>query len=171
MIAFLKALVVCAALFTAIPSTAQTTAEDLSSGHGCFGVAGGLGVGTLGIAGMGSAFARFDPHIVSVRASITSEIFRSDLYDYGLLYGYSIATASDARVNLLAGIGIMGGSRGGSIFTSPTPIPRRFAVPLEVQFVYTPLSFLGLTLCGFGDINPDELFGGVTLGLQLGRLR
>jgi hypothetical protein len=45
------------------------------------------------------------------------------------------------------------------------------AIPLEVQFVYTPLSFLGLTACGFGDLNEDELFGGITLGLQLGSLR
>jgi hypothetical protein len=169
--AFLKLVVAGLFLWVASTATAQTAADDSSSGSTFFGIGGGLGAGTLGIAALGDLFVRFDSHIVALRAAVTSEIFRGDLHDYGILYGHSLAIAPDARVNLLAGVGIMGGSRGGSIFHAATPIASRFAIPLEVQFVYTPLSFLGLTVCGFGDINVDELFGGITLGLQLGTLR
>jgi hypothetical protein len=158
-------------LSAAVPAHAQTAADDSSSRHTFVGVSGTVGVGTLGFAALGNVFGRFDSHIIAIRGCGTSELFRGDLHDYGLLYGYSIATAPDVRVNLMGGVGIMGGSRGGSIFRSAVPIANRFAIPLEAEIVYMPLSFLGLAICGFGDINADELFGGITLGLQLGSLR
>jgi hypothetical protein len=65
----------------------------------------------------------------------------------------------------------MGGSMGGSIFRAAEPIANRFAISLEAEIVYMQLSFPGLAICGFGDINADELFGGITLGLQLVILR
>jgi hypothetical protein len=162
---------ICAFLWAAAPAGAQTAANDSSSEHTFYGLSGAAGVGTLGFAALGNVFVRFDSHILSIRGCGTSELFRGDLHDYGILYGYSFTAATDIRVNLMAGVGMMGGSRGGSIFRAAEPIANRFAIPLEAEIVYMPLSFLGLILCGFGDINADELFGGITLGLQLGSLR
>ena len=44
-------------------------------------------------------------------------------------------------------------------------------VPLELQLFWRPGSLVGLGLYGFANFNSQRSFGGLTLGLQLGRLR
>ena len=44
-------------------------------------------------------------------------------------------------------------------------------LPLETQVFWRPSTVIGLGLYGFADINHLRSFGGVTFGIQLGRLR
>lgn len=44
-------------------------------------------------------------------------------------------------------------------------------LPIEVQAFWRPGSLVGLGLYGFANFNQAQSFAGLTLGLQLGRLR
>jgi hypothetical protein len=83
---------------------------------------------------------------------------------YGRIYKGrwgSIAGAAGAAVTF-----IRTDRTGGGEQTASTTI----GLPLQVQAVFTPFSFIGLGVSGTANINPVETFAGAFITLQIGRL-
>jgi hypothetical protein len=134
-------------------------------------VSGGVGVGTIGVAGhiAGSVDARHN--VLTIRGATAAEIFGDDFWDVGFLYGRSLRRPS-IYAALSAGVGIAGGTHAsGFLGSNNTPKPQRFTVPLEAQVGWRPSAFLGLGVVLFASLNESGSFGGATLELQLGKLR
>jgi hypothetical protein len=87
--------------------------------------------------------------------------------DWGLLYGRATAPGT-FHASLAAGVGAARIARD-SAGVSQTI--RRFTVPIEGQLAWRPVRFLGVVLAGFASVNGTRSFGGLTFGVQLGRLR
>jgi hypothetical protein len=87
--------------------------------------------------------------------------------DYGLLFGRA-TPPTDLHASVAAGVGIVTVDRDSAGTRTTT---RRFPVPVEAQVAWRPIRYFGVALCGFARFNNRQTFGGVTLGLQLGRLR
>jgi len=43
-------------------------------------------------------------------------------------------------------------------------------IPFEIQYIRTVSANVGIGLTAFGDLNPVQSFGGITLSLHLGQL-
>lgn len=133
----------------------------------------GLGVGTIGMALIAGTHYQFGPNLLSIRGSVTAEIFGDEFWDIGLLYGWA-SSEYDYHVSFSSGIAIMGGSRSEGGLFSNTPrevISAQFGVPLEGQFYWRPFRYFGLGLYGFANLNIEQLFAGLALSVQLGKLR
>jgi hypothetical protein len=133
-------------------------------------VSGGLGWASRGPAGHLAASYQSGGSILSARGAGTVAVFGDPLWDVGLLYGSPIV-AGVLHASLGVGVGVAGGETRESIHGDPQPMPTTFGVPIEVQLFLRPLPVLGFGLYGFGNINREESFAGVTAALQIGRLR
>lgn len=60
---------------------------------------------------------------------------------------------------------------GGSVFSECRSASTVIGLPLEAQAFYRPGKRLGIGLYGFANLNRRQSLGGVTLGVQAGRLR
>lgn len=123
----------------------------------------GLGLGSHG--GAGGLNLNIQPQarplLFTLRYCFTADI-DTDIGDIAFLAGYSSKRPrSLGYVSIAAGIGYVRGS-----FTDGA-----FGVPLEVQLFFTPVSFAGIGLQGFANLNKEETFYGALLCLQLGKLR
>lgn len=86
--------------------------------------------------------------------------------DIGLLYGR--ATRPGRRfAGLSAGIGVAQASRD-TAWTSRNTY--HLTLPLEGQVAWRPARFIGFVLLAFASLNRGQSFGGITVGVQLGRL-
>lgn len=86
--------------------------------------------------------------------------------DFGLLYGR--ATRPGLKfAGLSAGIGLAQVSRDTAFTNRKT---YHFTLPLEGQLAWRPAKFIGVMLLGFASLNGGRSFGGMTVGVQLGRL-
>lgn len=134
-------------------------------------VTAGVGPGSIGAAGQLAGTIDYRGNLFTVRGAMVAEFFGDDLWDVGLMYGRGVHTGR-LFLSLNAGMGLAGGTRDtGFLGSSTAPRPHRFTVPLEAQVAWRPSTFLGLALSALGSINKDGSFGGITLGLQLGKLR
>lgn len=169
-------------LLTYDPAYAQRelVRKDADSSHFFIGATVSVGIGSVaegegdvGLAMLGDVFVRYDAHIVALRAAAAIDLFTLDLYDYSLLYGRALPLSSSVELNLMAGLGLMGGTRSYGILSGrePTPLPKHLSLPLQTELVWTPLPWLGLGLCGFANINTEQSFGGFTAAVQVGKLR
>ena len=59
----------------------------------------------------------------------------------------------------------------GGLFGDCTDRGTHVGLPIEAQLSWLPTTFLGVGLYGFADFNRARSFAGVTLGVQLGRVR
>jgi hypothetical protein len=66
---------------------------------------------------------------------------------------------------------VVDGCRGGGVFSNCADISPVIGLPLELQAFWRPGGLVGLGLYGFANLNQAQSFAGVTLSLQLGRLR
>ena len=145
-----------------------------------FWVGGGVGLGAVPGAEnadpdesrAGSLYASFQrgPHLVSARAATAGELFGDSFYDYGLLYGRVVAQ-SPLFVSLGAGLGYVDGTRSEGLFDDPEEVEATVGIPVEAQLYLRPFRFVGVGLYGFANFNQEEIFFGLTVSLQVGRLR
>ena len=80
--------------------------------------------------------------------------------EVGLLAGFATRPAV-FHAGAAAGVGIAKDSQDSSVI----------ALPIEAQLSWRPLRWAGIGARVFGNVNGLTNFGGVTLGLQIGRLR
>jgi len=137
-----------------------------------FWFAGGLGVGSEDFAGSLNGSYQFGANVVSLRTAATAGLFDQGFNDYALLYGRATRPAGARyHASVGAGLSLVDGCRGGSVFSDCRSVQTVVGFPIELQFFWRPGSVVGLGLYGFANLNRSQSFAGVTLGLQLGRLR
>lgn len=155
-------------LMSALPASAQSTPAPIRN---AFWVGVGLGAGSEDFAGSLNGSYQFGDNLLSVRASATAGIFDDGFGDYALLYGRATSpTAKRYHASAALGLGIVHGCRGGGL-GGCRDVSNAVGVPIELQLSWRPGSLIGLGLYGFANFNDEQSFGGLTLGLQLGRLR
>ena len=155
-------------LMSALPASAQSTPAP---GRDTFWVGVGLGAGSEDFAGSLNGSYQFGGNLLSLRASVTAGVFDDGVGDYALLYGRATSpTAQHYHASVALGLGIVHGCRGGGL-GGCQDLPNTVGVPIELQLFWRPGSLIGLGLYGFANFNDEQSFGGLTLGLQLGRLR
>ncbi len=123
------------------------------------------------MAGSINATAQFGKHAFSLRFVTGQALFEESFWDLGVLYG--LATKPSV-FHFSGGIGIslVGGTSGENFFFFSTKkVSTTLGLPLEIQLSWRPLRFLGLCAYGFANLNKHHTFGGVTLCVQLGKLR
>lgn len=93
--------------------------------------------------------------------------FRSEA---GLLYGRPV-TWDWGQASLQSGIALVWGEA----FTSDSGSGTTIGIPLQATLYltvpYRPLDWLGVKVGGYGNVNPEDSFGGVTVGFVIGKLR
>lgn len=135
---------------------------------------GGLGFGTHDLTATASINVRYVKLLGILRATFVTEISSGftgpseDYYDVGLLFGvypreYLSLAAGVARVEGERSYGLAGGRSVERV--------TAFGVPVEVQFTPRRGGVVGLGIVGYANINPEESFGGVTVGIEIGKLK
>jgi hypothetical protein len=93
--------------------------------------------------------------------------FRSEV---GLLYGRPV-TWDWGQASLQSGVGLVWGEA----FTSDSGSGTTIGIPLQATLYltvpYRPLDWLGVKVGGYGNVNPEDAFGGRTVGFVIGQLR
>lgn len=137
-----------------------------------FWVAAGLGAGTEDFAGAAGVTYQHGVHLFSLRAAASAGLFEDGFSDIAVLYGRATRTARDRyRAGAAIGLAAVDGCVGGSVFSSCQNQRTVVGLPLEAQLAWLPATFLGFGLYGFADFNRTRSFAGVTLSVQLGRVR
>ena len=142
---------------------------------------GGLGLGSLDFGGQLSLSVRRGIGDLVFRVAETTEFALLSApetsRDIAVLYGRR-TSGSVAWMRAAAGLGLVHGVRRGDrqdcwIFFCSYVQERHSTLGLALQLdaVWAPLSFLGLGLSFFGNLNERRSFGGVTLNLHLGQVR
>lgn len=112
---------------------------------------------------------RFNRNLLSGRRADSGEFLGKNVYDYALIYGRVLGNEKP-MVSLGGGVGYVDGDRS-DLFGDPEPIDNTLGFAIELQVRFRLFNFLGIGLYGFGNINKEIIFGGVTIGVQLGKLR
>jgi hypothetical protein len=160
---------VLAALTLAIGSPLPAQ-EVASPGFDTYWIGGGLGAGSRDFAGHFNVAYQTGANLLSLRAATTAGIFDDGFGDVALLYGRATRAPERYQGSVALGLAVADGcpSSGlGGCHNRPSVI----GLPLETQVFWRPSRVFGLGLYGFADINHSQSFVGVTLGIQLGRLR
>lgn len=142
---------------------------------------GGLGFSSLGsLAGSAAFSIKFNRLMLSVRTTANSECVElfcggDEFYDYGILVGFASATQK-SHLSISAGIARVTGSRfegDPGLFGSGkrTNINPTVGLPVELQYFAKLSRIFGLGIYFFANVNREKSFGGLTIGLQLGKLK
>ena len=121
-------------------------------------------------------------HVFSLRGSVALEVFGENISDVGVLYGRA-TTGTGPHVSFGIGVAIVNGSYQEDgldfcgVFSDPDACERAspvgfttVGIPLEVQLALRGEHF-GFGIYGFANLNPESSFAGVTVCVQIGRLR
>jgi len=160
-------------LLVSIPADATSQSPAVPS-RDRFWVSGGLGVGSEDFGGSANVAFQHGSHLFSLRTAATAGLFDDGFGDVALLYGYATPTSSRHHAGAAIGIAIVDGCvdpGDGGVFSSCIDQGTVIGLPIEAQLAWLPAKFLGIGLYGFGNINRRRSFGGVTLSLQVGRVR
>lgn len=131
----------------------------------------GPAIGTSGsLSGIASVSYQFGTHLLSLRGSVTGEVFGDHFSDISLLYGRA-TTHPSYHVSFAAGIARVTGQRNEGLFGPKEKLSATIGFPSEMQIYWKPASFFGLGITGFTNINREQSFAGMALSLQLGKLR
>jgi len=134
----------------------------------------GLGVSHLGFSAITSASLQNDVHLFSLRGAMAAELFGDHVWDFGLLYGRS-RWSETGMVSVAMGLALVGGERDSTSLLGPSPpsesLPLSPGIPVEVQAFGHLMRIGGIGAYGFLNVNPEKSFAGLSLSLQLGRLR
>lgn len=134
----------------------------------------GLGAGSQDLAAHVNGSYQFAANLISLRVASTAGLFDTELTDYGLLYGRATRGARDRHLlSAAAGVALVDGcgSEDRGFLSNCDDHSTIVGFPLEFQASYRPGKVLGIGLYGFANFNGRRSFAGVTLGVQLGRLR
>jgi hypothetical protein len=154
--------------------SSATAQADPSLPRDSYWLSAGLGAGTEDFAGSASLSYQHGVHLLSLRAAGTAGLFDDGFGDVALLYGRA-TLAGDRRYRASAALGlaVVDGceSAGDGGLGDCTDQGNPVGLPIEAQLSWLPTSYLGVGLYGFADFNRARSFAGVTLGLQVGRVR
>jgi len=138
---------------------------------------GGLGFGSHELAAGAGANVKYLRFLGTLRATfmgtISGGIFgpSEEVYDVGLLLGYCPLRS----LSIATGVAKVAGERhfGWDLWRGGEPPEyfETFGVPFEIQFTPVKGRIVGLGIVGHGNINSEESFGGVTVGIELGILK
>jgi hypothetical protein len=132
----------------------------------------GLGAGSEDFGGQLNSSYQFGSNLLSFRIAGTAGLFEDGFSDYALLYGRATRAAGERHMlGAALGVAVVDGCRGGGVFSNCADISPVIGLPLELQAFWRPGGLVGLGLYGFANLNQAQSFAGVTLSLQLGRLR
>jgi hypothetical protein len=132
----------------------------------------GLGVGSEDFGGQLNSTYQFGANLISFRLASTAGLFEDGFTDYALLYGRATQDAGDRyQLGAAVGVALVDGCRGGGVFDSCRDVSTVVGLPLEVQAFWRPGRVVGLGVYGFANINRSQSFAGLTVSLQVGRLR
>jgi len=149
-----------------------------------FWVNGGLGASSFGVSPGVSVSYQSRKSLVSVRY-VYNEEFQilgpspsETVWDVGVLYGRS-AKVSYGLASISGGIGVVGGVRRGKYLGSSGWFSSNYekltfltvGIPVESQLFWTPLSFFGIGIYGFANLNTEKSFIGGLFCIQIGKLR
>lgn len=155
----------------AFPAVAQEAgAPDVREEWGYW-VSGGIGPSSphdFGVAA--SVSVRHRRVLLRVRYASSGEFLGSFTEDVGVLAGF-VLTPPTARgqVAVGAGVGRVSGATA-CLLCGSTEAPSRAGFLLDLEGRYPLTSFLGLSGYGFADFNARESFGGIALGVYVGRI-
>ncbi|HEY3011183.1 MAG TPA: hypothetical protein VGJ36_00455 [Gemmatimonadales bacterium] len=167
-----RAATLVAVLTLAVCGPAPAQAPPPTRGSNTYWMGLGVGAGSEDFAAQLNASYQFGANIVSLRAAATAGLFDDGFNDVALLYGRGTRSpASRFHAGAALGISVADGCRGGGVFSSCRDMPAVLGLPIELQAFWRPSRFFGLGLYGFGNLNHSQSFAGLTLALQLGRLR
>lgn len=122
-----------------------------------------------GFGGAAGAAVRYGNIVVRVRTAASAELFGDGVDDWGVLAGGAIdLSPARSMVTLTAGIGQATSSRGCLLCVSTSDSRMAMLVDAEARLAVT--SFFGISANAFLDINGEESFGGLGVGIFLGRL-
>lgn len=162
-------------LGAALTAAAAAQSVPRTTWWGSLGVGVGFASSPADLAGYLGVTVQRGHHVFAVRnstvVSFLGAIFNgfgdstdTEVSDVGLLYGRARPSGSfHAAVAAGLGVATVRGGAGGT--------RRHLTVPLEGRLGWRPTGVVGLVLVGFASINARRSFGGLTLGLELGRLR
>jgi hypothetical protein len=160
-------------LFVSIPADGVSQSAVLP-GRDRFWISAGLGVGSEDFGGSANVAFQHGSRLFSLRTTATAGLFDDGFGDVALLYGYATPTSRRHHAGAAIGVAIVNGCIDpgeGSLFSSCIDQGTVLGLPIEAQLAWLPAKFLGIGLYGFGNLNRMRSFGGVTLSLQLGRVR
>jgi hypothetical protein len=103
----------------------------------------------------------------AIVTAISGEPGETAVRDLALLYGRA-TPPGEWHGSVAVGLGVAWADRdsAGTKYTESD-----LTIPVEVQAMWAPSRYVGLVLCAFASFNDLANFGGVTVGLALGRLR
>jgi hypothetical protein len=130
---------------------------------------GAVGLSSHGFGLASTAAVRFRRAFVRVRYAHAEELLGDWAYDVGLLAGVAVARSPRVQVAAGAGIGRVGGQRG-CLLCRSAEIPKVVGVLADLEARWAVTRFFGVSAYSYLDVNKEESFGGVTVGLYLGRL-
>jgi hypothetical protein len=132
----------------------------------------GLGLGSEDFGGQLNTSYQSGANLISFRVSSTAGLFEDGFTDYGLLYGRANRGAEDRHLfGAAIGVALVDGCRGGGVFDSCRDVSTVIGLPLELQAFWRPGKVVGLGVYGFANLNQSQSFAGLTVSLQVGRLR
>lgn len=105
------------------------------------------------------------------------QISSESLWDIGLLLGKMVKRRHHI-FTYSAGLGYVGGRIRGDFIPDESgwgglqkmKKASSIGIPFEIQYIRTVSANVGIGLTAFGDLNPVQSFGGITLSLHLGQL-
>jgi len=166
------------AFLVLVPRVGEATVQDQSpiTRRDTYWLGAGLGLGSEDFGGQLNGSYQFGANVISLRIASTiastAGLFGDGFVDYGLLYGRATRGAGEHHLlAIAAGVAVVDGCRGGGIFSDCRDVSAVIGLPLEFQASYRPGKLIGIGLYGFANLNRMRSFGGLTLGLQVGRLR
>jgi len=140
----------------------------------------GPGFGTVdeGSTFLASLSLQTGKHVLTLRALSTGAAMFDEgktMTDYSLLYNWCVMN-KNIFLSAGAGLAYVSGEidHSGLILSGSSDkedLGSSIGLPVDVQFFWRPLSFVGLGLYGFACLNPEESYAGAAICLQLGKLR
>jgi hypothetical protein len=133
----------------------------------------GLGVGSEDFGGHAGLAYQHGVHLFSLRLAGTTGLFDDGFGDVALLYGRATRSATQRyRAGAAVGIAAVDGCVTSGGFLGGCEARRTvIGLPIEGQLSWLPAAFLGVGLYGFANLNRSRSFAGLTLSLQLGKVR
>jgi hypothetical protein len=107
------------------------------------------------------------PNLLSARVTESAELFGDGVYDVGILYGRCLKEKM-GFVSMAGGISYVffySSGNGGNLN------PVGIGIPIELQLFTTPLSFAGIGIYGYANLNLKHPSVGALICLELGKLR
>jgi len=159
----------------AAQDTSSTTLNQQTASQSWLGFEGGHSTSGGFVTKMSANHARA-PHLFSVRfigespgRGFLDGFFQESRFELGALYGRA-ARWDWGHASVGTGMAVVWEETGsGSVTWTTAGLPVQATLYLTVP--YRPMDWLGVQVGGHANVNPENSFGGVTVGVVIGKLR